>query len=44
MQKFKFTLLEVYSASTLDEYIIQRENYWKGVKLSRDERYGYNDN
>ena len=44
MQKFKFTLLEVYSASTLDEYIIQRENYWKGVMLSRDERYGYNDN
>ena len=44
MQNFKFTLLEVYSASTLDEYIIRRENYWKGVMLSRDERYGYNDN
>ncbi len=27
MQNFKFTLLEVYSASTLDEYIIKRENY-----------------
>lgn len=44
MQNFKFTLLEVYSASTLNEYIIQRENYWKGVMLSRDTRYGYNAN
>ena len=44
MNNFKFTLLEIHPASAFDEYIIERENFWKGVMLSRDEKYGYNDN
>lgn len=40
---FRFALLEHQSMKADDEFIIERENYWKKVLLTRSE-YGYNDN
>ena len=39
---FRFCLLEFYSPTT-EEFIINRENFWKEVLLTR-EKYGYNEN
>ena len=41
---FKFTLLEIHPMYTPDESIILRENYWKEVMMSRNKKFGYNDN
>lgn len=41
-QNFKFSLLENFTASTPDDYIIERESFWKDVLLSRN--FGYNSN
>lgn len=43
-RSFKFTLLEIHSRFTPDDFIIRRESYWKNVMLSREKRFGYNDN
>lgn len=43
-KNFKFTLLEVYSKSINDDYIIAREQYWKKVMMSLNSKFGYNDN
>ena len=40
---FRFALLEHHSMKTDDDFIIERENYWKNVLLTRG-AYGYNDN
>ncbi len=40
---FRFALLEHISAREPDEKIISRENFWKGILLSRGE-YGLNSN
>lgn len=37
-----FALLEFWSMRTSDDYVIERENYWKDVLLSR--RFGHNRN
>lgn len=42
-RNFKFSILEIWSMKTADNTIIQRENYWKEVLLSRG-KYGYNKN
>ena len=44
IQNFRFTLLEIFSMVTTDEYIIGRENYWKTVMLSDNKKFGYNCN
>ena len=43
-RNFQFTLLEIYSMVTTDEYVISRENYWKTVMLSDSKKFGYNHN
>ncbi len=39
---FTFALLEYWSMRIPDDFVIQRENYWKRVLLSR--QFGYNAN
>ena len=41
---FKLSLLEYRSMRADDEDIHKRETYWKEVFLSRDKRFGYNEN
>ncbi|MGI9310481.1 MAG: GIY-YIG nuclease family protein [bacterium] len=41
---FIISLLEYRSMKTDDQVIIDREQHWKKVFLSQDERYGYNKN
>lgn len=43
LKNFKVTLLEYRPMKTDDSTIIERENYWKEVLLSRD-AFGYNKN
>lgn len=40
---FKITLLETWPFKTPDNYIIQRENFWKSALLTRGD-FGYNKN
>jgi hypothetical protein len=42
-QNFRFALLEYQSMRTDDNIVIEREQYWKRVLLSRGD-YGYNKN
>ena len=42
-KNFKFTLLEYWPAPTPDDTVIDRENYWKDVLLTRG-KYGLNQN
>ncbi len=39
---FHYAILETFTDDVADEYIIQRESYWKNVLLSRE--FGYNEN
>lgn len=39
---FQFSILEIADFHVSDEYIIERENYWKDVLQSR--KFGYNSN
>ena len=39
---FRYTILDIYKASTDDQIIIQRESWWKEVLQSR--KFGYNEN
>lgn len=39
---FKFSILEIMLMNTSDDYVLDRESYWKNVLLSRE--YGYNSN
>ncbi len=41
---FRYTILEIHKNLTPDETIIERESFWKDVMLSRDPKYGYNNN
>lgn len=41
-QNFKYSILEIYKSTTDDQIIINRENWWKHVLLSRE--FGYNEN
>lgn len=43
-ENFRFTILETFGQNTSDETIIARESYWKEVLLTRNEKFGYNDN
>ena len=42
-KNFKFSLLEQASSRDSEQYIIQRENYWKDILLTRG-KYGLNEN
>lgn len=41
---FKFTLLEMHPMFKTDDFIIQRESFWKGVMMTREKETGYNSN
>lgn len=41
-ENFTFALLEYWSMRTPDDFVIERESYWKRVLLSRE--FGYNAN
>ena len=41
-ENLMFALLEIWSMRTSDDYVIERENYWKDVLLSRE--FGHNRN
>lgn len=41
-QNFLFSILEIRSAITADKEIIEREQHWKNILLSRE--FGYNKN
>ena len=43
-QYFKYTILEIFKATTSDDIILKRESWWKDVLLTRDKRFGFNDN
>lgn len=43
-KNFRYSILDIYKSSTNDQIIIDRENWWKEVLLSRQEQYGYNKN
>ena len=42
VENFQYSLLEVADSRATDEYILERESYWKNVLASR--RFGYNAN
>jgi hypothetical protein len=39
---FRFSILDIYKSTTSQEIIIERENWWKEIFLSR--KFGYNKN
>ena len=41
-RNFQYTIIENFNAKVDDNYVIQRETYWKNVLLTR--KFGYNDN
>lgn len=41
---FRYTILEIHKNLTPDEKIMERESFWKDILLTRDPKYGYNDN
>ena len=41
-ENFKYSILENYNSNVDDDYILERESYWKEVLKSRV--YGYNKN
>lgn len=41
-KNFQYSILETFTDDVSDEQIIQRENFWKGILLSR--QFGYNAN
>ena len=41
-KNFHYAILETFTDDVADEYIVQRESYWKNVLLSRE--FGYNEN
>ena len=43
-ENFRYTILEIFKATTDDQIIIEREKYWKDVLMTRIKRFGYNDN
>ena len=43
-QNFRYSILEIFKSTTDDDTIIARENWWKDVLLTGNEKYGYNAN
>ena len=41
-ENFKYSILDIYKSTTDDKIIIDRENWWKGILLSK--QFGYNEN
>lgn len=43
-ENFRYTILDIFKSTIDDSTIINRESWWKKTLLTRDERFGYNDN
>jgi hypothetical protein len=43
-ENFKYSILEIFKASTDDNLILKRESWWKEVLMTRDKKFGYNKN
>ena len=43
-ENFRYSILEIFKESTDDSLIDSRESWWKDLLLTRDKRFGYNDN
>ena len=43
-ENFRYTILEIFKATTDDQAILNREKHWKDVLMTRNRRFGYNDN
>ena len=43
-KNFRYSILEIYKSTIEDSIIIKRESWWKEILLTRDKRFGYNDN
>ena len=41
---FRYSILEIFKSTTEDSIIINRESWWKENLLTRNEKFGYNDN
>ncbi len=41
---FKYSLLEIFKSTADDKIILERESWWKDVLMTRNKRFGYNDN
>lgn len=39
---FRYSILDIYKASTDNEVVLQRESWWKDVLLTREPEFGYN--
>jgi len=43
-ENFKYSILEIFKASTDDILILKRESWWKEVLMTRNKKFGYNKN
>ena len=43
-ENFRYSILDIYKSKVDDEKILERESWWKNILLTRDKKYGYNDN
>ncbi|HBI51929.1 MAG TPA: hypothetical protein DDX72_04010 [Ruminococcaceae bacterium] len=43
-ENFRYSLLEIFKSTIDDNIISKREDWWKKVLLTRNKRFGYNDN
>ena len=43
-ENFRYSILEIFKSTTEDYIISEREDWWKKVLLTREKRFGYNDN
>lgn len=41
-ENFRYSILDIYKASTDNEAVLQRESWWKDVLLTREPEFGYN--
>lgn len=42
-ENFHFSILDIYKSTTEDKIIINREQHWMKILLSKDKRFGYNN-
>lgn len=40
---FRYSILEIYKSTTEDKVIINREQNWMRILLTKDKRIGYNN-
>ena len=43
-RNFRYSILDIFKSTIDDNVIIKRESWWKEILLTRNSKYGYNDN